>query len=180
MPPKARIENYQNLLDPQFIKDVNCFITEERVRRPGKHNEKDMINNLGEFRKTMPNLDISKDDDYFKVINPGPLEGLNTNIGYKYGQEAEVMELVSYVVEYIAQNQIFGNGNKRTSFLIGYLILLTYQLANNFEEIYLPELNGELVDMISNVAIREKESDKQDLRDFMSTLEEKINQNWEK
>jgi death-on-curing family protein len=178
--PKVDIEIYEQLLSPKIIKDVNCFITEERVRRPDKENKESIIQNVEGVPKNIPNLDISKDDDYYKVINEGPLEGLRTNIKYKYSKSPELMEFVSFIIEYFAQNQIFGNGNKRTSFLIGYIILLTYQLMNDFEEILVPELNDELVELISNVAIREKNESKEDLKEFFSELDKGINQNWEK
>lgn len=176
--PKINIDQYEGLLSPQFIKDVNCFVTEERVRRPNEQ-KNGMLPEIKNFRD-IPNLDISKEDDYFEVINPGPLEGLATNAKYNYQENPDLMEFVSFVIEYIAQNQIFGNGNKRTAFLTGYMILLTYQLANDYEKIVVPQLNDELVEIISKVAIREKEEDSEDLMEFMSAIEERISQNQEK
>lgn len=169
------IEQIEPLLDPGFIKDINYFVTENDIRRK---NDKQQGMGLSEGDKSIiPDIDISKEDDYFQVIHEGQLSILRQNLRYEFGDEADLIELVSYIIEHFAQSQIFGNGNKRTAFLTGYFILLFYQIMEDYEEIVLFSLTDEFVELISNVAIHEKNQNRHDIQEFLSQIEERINQN---
>jgi len=148
-------------------------VTEERYRKLSENGSNQDILNL---KEGLPDIDFAHEDDYYRVLEEGSLEGLIDHLGYVYGEEAELIDLVSYVIEYIASRQIFGNGNKRTSFITGYLILFMYQVINGYDEISVPRLTDDFVELISNVANDQKDESKEDIEDYLSGLKQKLEQ----
>lgn len=178
---EIQIEEAKQILNPGFIKDLNCFVTEERLRRPDEGSQ----GGNEELKKTMPDIELAKEDDFYQVIEDGSLEGLTTNIEYKFDDTVDLIELVSYAIEYIASRQIFGNGNKRTSFLKGYFLIFWYQLQRwaekeNLEdtelEIKVPSLTDEFVELISNVANDDKEESSEDIENFLSDFRTQLSE----
>jgi len=169
---EIEVETYLDLLDPELVKDINHYVTTGDLRRPEKDSALDNTDTL-----LMPDdLPIAKHDDSFDVLNPGVLEGLHNRATYGLDEEVELFEFVSFAIEHICQGQAFANGNKRTSFLTGYLIILVYQVSQEFEQLNLPLIDEDFVELIAKVAIQEKDKDKTDIRSFLSDLEERISQ----
>jgi prophage maintenance system killer protein len=166
------VDEYQQLLDPEFVKDLNCIVTEDELRRPDS--EDTTFTSLDDSKEILPEIRISEEGDEFHVINPGPLETLTTRIGYELGEEVELMDFISYFIEHFAQSQVFANGNKRTSVLVGYFILLMYQIRNDFDTISVFTVEDELVELVGKVAIRENDENKDDIREFLKPVEERI------
>lgn len=171
------LENFKELLDPELIKDINHLVTENEIRRPTTKEEEDMEEGTERTKAYMPEIDFCKEDDYYEVLNDGNLYGLQQQLQYEFEEDPDVIDLASYIIEHFAQSQIFGNGNKRTAYVMGYFVLLFYQLAEGYEEIVLPELTDEFVELISNVAIRDRDENREEIREFLTDIEESIKEN---
>lgn len=110
--------------------------------------------------KALLELEVSREEDYFRLREEGQLQILIDEImPRECRQNNGGVWLTAVFVSNVAQNQIFGEGNKRTSYLSGVLFLRNLQAANGFEEALIPDLNNELTQLLSDVAIQNPGTD---------------------
>lgn len=115
-------------------------------------------------------LEISRDEDHFAIINRGVLGNLVENqLRYECRENSDAVHLMSKIMQVIASHQIFGEGNKRTAYLSGCLFIIDYQKAElGLEKLVIPVLNDDLVQLLSDVSVGEK--NESDLDEYFSDL----------
>lgn len=101
-----------------------------------------------------PELEISSEEDYYQLREEGQLEILLQEIMPRECRaDSDGVRLTAVLMSRIAKNQIFGEGNKRTSYLAGVLFLRNIEEANGYRQILIPDLNPDLTELLSDVAI---------------------------
>lgn len=119
-------------------------------------------------------LEISRDEDHFALINRGVLGSLAENqLFYECRENNDAVHLMAKIMQVIASNQVFGDGNKRTAYLSGCLFIIDYQVSGlALQRPVIPVLNDELVELLSDISVGEKDED--DLENYFSDLREDI------
>jgi prophage maintenance system killer protein len=84
---------------------------------------------------------------------------------YECEENNDGLWLTAVLISRIAKNQIFSEGNKRTSYLVGVLFLRHLQDVNGFEGALIPELSKELTRLLSDIAVQNKDADQGGLHD---------------
>jgi len=73
----------------------------------------------------------------------------------------------------LAENQVFGDGNKRTAYLAGTIFLVKYQVeVLGLENAVIPELDGELIQILQDLAV--EETGLGELEKFLKSVERDI------
>lgn len=142
-------------------------LTEEVDSRPTRK----MIKSL---QQRFEDFEISREEDYFEVRNRGALEGLvQTRLKYECEKENGLIHLAAFIMKTLAENQVFGDGNKRTAYLTGTMFLVKYQIqVMERPEAVIPELDDEMVTLLQELAVGEAEL--YELKEFLSTVEEDV------
>lgn len=153
--------------DPGLLEDVYEGVLGDSVR--------DFVEEISSSERS--SLEVSREEDYFVVINGGVLESLlETRLKYECGKNNDVIFLMSKIMEVIAANQIFGEGNKRTAYLSGCLFLIDHQRAKlGLERLVIPVLDDELLELLSEVAVGK--SSAEDLYSSFTGLREDLEKN---
>lgn len=183
-------ETIVSFTQPNFIKSVNHYITTEEwesfedrdTSAEEKGDHKPEFLGGDEEVIGLSKVELAKEDDYFNVVSEGVLGGLANRLRYEYdSNEINLMEAVCFTIEHLCQRQAFGNGNKRTSFVMGHVISVGGQLELHLSKdqtediaIHVPELDEDLIKLISNVAVEKKDEDKEDLKAYFDGLREAI------
>ncbi len=130
---------------------------------------------IGSLQQRFEDFEISRDEDYFEVRNRGALEGLvQTRLKYECQKNNGLIHLAAFIMKTLADNQVFGDGNKRTAYLTGTMFLVKYQIqVMERPEAVIPELDDELVTLLQEIAVGEAEL--VELEDFLSVVEDDIN-----
>lgn len=114
--------------------------------------------------EALPELEISREEDYFEVREEGQLEILLEEI---MPRECEKLNdgvwLTAVLMGRLAKNQVFGEGNKRTSYLTGVLFLKNLQSVHGFEAVLIPDLDKYFTRLLSDVAIQNNPRGTEDL-----------------
>lgn len=129
---------------------------------------------IGSLQKRFEDFEISREEDYFEVRNRGALEGLvQTRLKYECSEDNGLIHLAAFIMKTLAENQVFGDGNKRTAYLTGTMFLAKYQIqVMGRPEAVIPELDDELVTLLQELAVGEAEIS--ELEKFLSTVEKDI------
>lgn len=109
------------------------------------------------LQQRFESFEVSREEDYFRIRNRGVLEGLvETRMRYECEENSDLIHLAAFVMKALAENQVFGDGNKRTAYMAGTIFLVKYQvevLGN--ENAVIPELDEELVTILQDLAVGE-------------------------
>ncbi|MFB6242387.1 MAG: hypothetical protein ABEJ36_06330 [Candidatus Nanosalina sp.] len=152
------------LPSPETVKSLNKAVTDP-VRLIDDRTREDLSNvdvgndfdvEIGGIPdEAVPELEVSREEDYYQLREEGQLEILLGEImPHECRENSEGVWLTAVLMSRIAKNQIFGEGNKRTSYLAGALFLRNIQEANRFRNPLIPDLNKYLTRMLSDVAIQ--------------------------
>jgi prophage maintenance system killer protein len=119
-------------------------------------------------------FEVSREEDYFRVRNRGALESLAENrMRYECRENSDLIHLAAFVMKVLAENQVFGDGNKRTAYLAGAVFLVKYQVeVLGKKNAVIPELDEELVEILQALAVGEEGL--QRLEKYMKTVERDI------
>lgn len=176
---KVETRKVADFLEPSLVHNINHIVTEGKTK-DGEDvgiliggNEEALVNFSDE--EGGDGVEISREEDHHTIMNEGVTEGIRTRLRYEFGEEADIIDISSFVMEVIAKNQAYGDGNKRTSYVTGVLIIAMYQIVEQDSlEIYTPGLTEDFVDLISNVAIDHKEEDRHDIAEYLGPLKESL------
>ncbi|MFB6115019.1 MAG: Fic family protein [Candidatus Nanohalobium sp.] len=126
------------------------------------------------LQERFESFEVSREEDYFEVRNRGALEGLvQTRLRYECGENNGFIHLAAFIMKALAENQVFGDGNKRTAYLTGTMFLVKYQIdVLGRDEAVIPELEDELVTILQDLAVGE--TDLGELERYLSTVEKDI------
>lgn len=174
---KVECDDITDLLPtPDEVATLNCMVTdpkalidEEEVKeRIIEAKELDVNKEEIEIEKTglglqgipdesLPEMEIAREEDYHRVRESSQLEILLEYIIPRECKENnDGVHLTAFFMTKLAQSQIFGEGNKRTAYLVGTLFLRHLQNYHSFEEAIIPDLNKELTKLLSDIAISEE------------------------
>lgn len=178
---EVETQKITDFLEPELIHSINSTITEGEPRYLDIEKDSNVDSaglGLIDFTddKEENGVQISREEDHHVLLNGGVIEGLQLNINYEFGEKADILDITSYVMETIAKNQAYGDGNKRTAYVVGTLLIIVYQIIEKqSREIVTPSLTEDFVQLISEVAVDEKS--KEDIREYLKPLEDKIKEN---
>ena len=152
------------LPDPDTVNNLNKAVTDP-VRLVDDVTEHDLgdvdvgddfdIGVQSSPSSAVPELEVSREEDYYQLREEGKLEILLEEIMPRECREnSDGLWLTAVLMGRIAKNQIFGEGNKRTSYLAGALFLRNIQAANGFRNPLIPDLNKNLTRLLSDIAIQ--------------------------
>lgn len=132
---------------------------------------RDMISGL---QKRFESFEVSREEDYFRVRNRGVLESLVKNrLRYECENDSDLIHLAAFIMKDLAENQVFGDGNKRTAYLAGTMFLVKYQVEMlGKKNAVIPELDDELVTILQDLAV--DETGLEELEKFLRTVERDI------
>lgn len=132
---------------------------------------RDMVKSL---EKQFESFEVSREEDYFSIRNRGVLESLvETRISYECRENSDLIHLSAFIMKALAENQVFGDGNKRTAYLAGTIFLVKYQVEiMSMENAVIPELDEELVTILQDLAVGETELE--ELEKFLKSVEKDI------
>lgn len=169
-------EKLGNLIDLDQIVTANYLVTDpeglfERTEGVDSGPTRDMI---GAMQRRFESFEVSRDEDYFRIRNRGVLESMvETRIKYECRENDDLIHLTGFIMKVMAQNQVFGDGNKRTAYLAGTIFLVKYQVeVLGTENAIIPELDEELVKILQNLAVEETGLGK--LKKFLKSVERDI------
>lgn len=139
------------LISVEEIIRINIMITEpEAVHESGEWEAGESIANHGVESE---GLETNRAEDYHQVRDIGRIETLvETMLPYECKENNDVVWLTSLIMSEIAQNQAFGEGNKRTAYMAGIFFLVRTQLLEKEKAAY-PRLDRDLTDKLSELAV---------------------------
>jgi len=169
-------DSIEELMDVGRVVTANYLVTdpeglfqvaEDVDSRPTR----DMVEAL---QQRFESFEVSRDEDYFTIRNRGVLESLvNTRMRYECRENNDLIHLAAFVMKTLAENQVFGDGNKRTAYMAGTVFLVKYQVdILGRDQAVIPELNEEMVDILQDLAIGE--TDIGEMKNFLKTVEKDI------
>lgn len=169
-------DSIEELMDVGRVVTANYLVTDpEGLFRAAEDVDsgptRDMVEAL---QQRFDSFEVSRDEDYFTIRNRGVLESLvNTRMRYECRENSELIHLTAFVMKTLAENQVFGDGNKRTAYMAGTVFLVKYQIdVLGREQAVIPELNEEMVELLQDIAIGE--TDIGELEKFLRTVEKEI------
>lgn len=136
-----------------------------------RENIEDLID---DHESNNPNMEFSKEHDWFYVRNEATLESLLEFIlPHECSENNDLLHLTAVIMTTMAESQIFADGNKRTAYLVGADFLSAVQLDKGMtEKIVVPQLDDELTQILQEVA--EKKSSREELYRFLDSLRDNI------
>lgn len=150
------------LLSQDDIKGLNLVITEPASLVSEEADSEGVDIGMANASKDdlFDNMDVAREEDYH-LLRPdgeGRMDILVNEIMYRECQEnQDGLWLTSVLMSRLARNQIFGEGNKRTAYLTGVIFLRNVQASKGFDGALIPDLTNELTDLLSDIAIKEKQ-----------------------
>lgn len=97
---------------------------------------------------------VSHENDYHKVRLPGFLESIEQYVVPRECQEnSDIIHLASFVMGKIASNHPFGEGNKRTAFATGCVMIILFQFRRGVEEPLYPVLGETMLEILEDVSM---------------------------
>lgn len=169
-------DRIEELIDIDQIITANYLVTDPEglfqcSEEVDSQPTREMIEALQErFRS----FEVSREEDYFRIRNQGVLESLvQTRIRYECKENSDLIHLTAFIMKALAENQVFGDGNKRTAYLAGTIFLVKYQVeVMGKDNAVIPELDEELVGILQGLAIDETRLD--ELERFLKSVERDI------
>lgn len=153
---KIDCDKIPGILTEDYIKTLNALVTEPPSRN-GNVVEPSSIEkvSVGE----MEEFDFGRDEDYHQLRPDG--EGIiqslvQTILPYKCRERNDALWLTAVIMNHVAENQAFGEGNKRTAYLSGTLFWIWAQYQADLDQGVYVDLTIEFTDLLSEVAIDEK------------------------
>ncbi|PSH00559.1 MAG: hypothetical protein BRC30_02895 [Nanohaloarchaea archaeon SW_7_46_7] len=164
------------LVDVDQIVTANYLVTDpEGLFRTAGNVEsgptRDIIEGL---QQRFESFEVSRSEDYFSIRNRGVLESLvETRLKYECGENHDLIHLTGFIMKVLAENQVFGDGNKRTAYLAGTIFLVKYQVQIlGMENAVIPELDEELVKILQDLAVQD--TGLEELESFLRSVERDI------
>ena len=181
-PPTVKTQKISDFLQPSTVHRINKIVTEGFQSLEDELTEKErmIIQEAGIIETTKKEdgegVRIAREEDHHTTLNPGVVQGLQDRIIYQFGEEGNIIDIASYVMEIIAQNQVYADGNKRTAYITSMMTIIVYQVIelDNKNEILIPPLEENFVDLISKVAIEQKSEDREDIKNYLDLLEKEL------
>ncbi len=120
-------------------------------------------------------METNRSEDYHDFRDPGRIETLIEQIlPRECREDNSVLWLTSVIMSEIAQNQAFGEGNKRTAYMTGVLFLIECQIMKDEDAVY-PRLTRDFTDKLSALAIDGTDNeDTMSREDFYDYLKQKL------
>ncbi|MFB6175079.1 MAG: Fic family protein [Candidatus Nanohalobium sp.] len=168
----SRIEE---MVDVNQVLTANHLVTDpEGLFRKTEVDSKPTREMISGLQQRFESFEVSREEDYFRVRNRGVLESLvDTRLRYECRKNSDLIHLAAFIMKDLAENQVFGDGNKRTAYLAGTMFLVKYQVdVLGRPEAVIPELNEELVTILQELAVGDTGVD--ELEKFLSRIEKKI------
>ncbi len=166
----------EQLVDVDQIVTANYLVTDpeglfQAAEDVDSGPTRDMVKAL---QQRFEGFEVSRDEDYFRIRNRGVLESLiETRMKYECGEENDLIHLSGFIMKTLAENQVFGDGNKRTAYLAGTIFLVKYQVeVLGLENAVIPELDGELIQILQDLAV--EETGLGELEKFLKSVERDI------
>lgn len=168
-------DRVSGLVNLDQIVTANYLVTDPEGLFAAADVDSDPTRNVVEgLQERFEKFEISREEDYFRVRNRGALESLvETRMEYECRGNSDLIHLAAFIMKVLAENQVFGDGNKRTAYLAATVFLVKYQVeVLEKRNAVIPELNDELVEILQGLAVGEE--DLQRLESFMRTVERDI------
>lgn len=110
------------------LKFINILVTEPELVE--KKLQKDtMVGSRINTLISQHNIDVAREEDGHGVVNEGQGRALVTqSLYYECKQNRDPVHLMCFIMNGVAENQIFIDGNKRTSFLAGVMFLTYFRM----------------------------------------------------
>lgn len=166
----------EELVDIDQISTANYLVTDpeglfQAAEDVDSGPTRDMVKAL---QQRFEGFEVSRDEDYFRIRNRGVLESLvETRMKYECREDNDLIHLTGFIMKTLAENQVFGDGNKRTAYLAGTIFLVKYQVqVLGLDNAVIPELDEELVQILQDLAV--KETDLVELEKFLKSVERDI------
>ena len=151
---------------PEMLKVEEIIRINRIVTEPEKSSAKQDQNGTMKAEIAGSGFEVSRDEDYHHIRERGQLETLvDTMLPYECREQSEMVSLTAFLMSEIARSQIFAEGNKRTSYVAGTLLLIKAQMLARNEAIY-PRLDKEMTDILSEVARGHRGRD--DLEEYLT------------
>ena len=179
---QIKTQKIADFLQPSTIHRINKIVTEgfQSLDKELTEKERTIIQEAGIIETTKKEdgegVRIARKEDHHTILNPGAVQGLQDRIIYQFEEKANIIDIASYIMEIIAKNQVYADGNKRTAYITSMMTIIVYQLIEqeNKNEILIPPLEENFVDLISKVAIEQKSEDKEDIKNYLDLLEKEL------
>lgn len=169
----SRIED---LVSVNQIVTANYLVTDpeglfEKTENVDSRPTREMVEALQE---RFESFEVSRAEDYFRIRNRGVLEGLvETRMKYECEENSGLIHLAAFIMKALAENQVFGDGNKRTAYLAGTIFLVKYQVdVLKRDNAVIPELDEDLVTILQDLAV--DETSLPELERFLRSVERDI------
>lgn len=169
-------ERMDELVDIDQISTANYLVTDPEGLFQAAENvdsgpTRDMVEAL---QQRFEGFEVSRDEDYFRIRNRGVLESLvETRLKYECRENNDLIHLTGFIMKTLAENQVFGDGNKRTAYLAGTIFLVKYQVeVLGLENAVIPKLDEELVQILQDLAV--EETGLGELEKFLRSVERDI------
>lgn len=177
-------DGLDDYIDSERIEFWNLIVTEGRnapEKADGEFDSReeekqalDQIEGLMDLHESQsPELEFSKEHDWFYVRNEGTLGSLlDFILPHECKENNDMLHLTAVIMSTIAESQIFADGNKRTAYLAAADFLSSIQLSKGMEKTVIPALDKELTQILQEIA--EKKSSREELYTFLEGLRPKI------
>ncbi|MBC5792577.1 MAG: Fic family protein [Nanohaloarchaea archaeon] len=144
------------ILTEDYIKALNALVTEPPSKN-GKTVEPNTVEKVSVG--SMEEFEFGREEDYHQLRPDG--EGIiqslvQTILPYKCKERNDALWLTAVIMNHVAENQAFGEGNKRTAYLSGTLFWIWAQYEADLSQGVYVDLTVDFTDLLSEVAIDEK------------------------